>query len=87
MAVVAMAVAPLDWRSERGPLRFMPISPHADEVVAVTRGYGEATSRKISEGFTVYVRDNINAIAALTCVQRPRDLTRSDLKALRMALT
>jgi type I restriction enzyme, R subunit len=33
------------------------------------------------------VRDNINAIAALkVVVQRPRDLTRADLRELRMAL-
>ena len=83
------AVGPiLDWRSDGGTPRFMPISTHADEVVAVTRGYGEASKPEdFLEGFTAYVRDNINAIAALKLVvQRPRDLTRADLKALRMAL-
>ncbi|MHC2584220.1 hypothetical protein ACVI1J_003602 [Bradyrhizobium diazoefficiens] len=34
------AVGPiLDWGSDDGAPRFMPISNHADEVVAVTRGY------------------------------------------------
>ena len=78
----------LDWRSDGGTPRFMPISTHADEVVAVTRGYGEASKPEdFLEGFTAYVRDNINAIAALKLVvQRPRDLTRADLKELRTAL-
>ena len=68
--------------------RFVPISPHADEVVAVTRGYGEASKPEdFLDGFTAFVRDNINTIAALKLVvQRPRDLTRADLKELRMAL-
>ena len=66
----------------------MPISPHPDEVVAVTRGYGEASKPEdFLDGFTAFVRDNINTIAALKLVvQRPRDLTRADLKELRMAL-
>ena len=66
----------------------MPISPHSDELVAVTRGYGEATKPEdFLEGFAAYVRDNINNIAALKLVvQRPRDLTRADLKELRAAL-
>ena len=39
------------------------------------------------DGFTAFVKDNINAIAALNLVvQRPRDLTRTDLQALRRAL-
>ncbi len=66
----------------------MPISHHPDEVVAVTRGYGEASKPEdFLDGFTAFVRDNINNIAALKLVvQRPRDLTRADLKELRMAL-
>ena len=68
--------------------RFMPISHHPDEVVAVTRGYGEATKPEdFLDGFTAFVRDNINTIAALKLVvQRPRDLTRADLRELRTAL-
>ena len=39
------------------------------------------------DSFTAFVRDNINTIAALKLVvQRPRDLTRADLKELRLAL-
>jgi type I site-specific restriction endonuclease len=43
----------------------------------------------LDDGFTVFVTnpDNLNAIAALkVVVQRPRDLTRADLRALRLAL-
>ena len=73
------AIGPiLDWRSDDDTPRFVPISTHADEVVAVTRGYGAAAKPEdFLESFTVFVRDNINNIAALKVVlQRPRDLTR-----------
>jgi type I restriction enzyme, R subunit len=83
------AVGPiLDWQSDGDTPRFIPISPHADEVVAVTRGYGETTKPEdFLEGFAAYVRDNINTIAALKLVvQRPRDLTRADLREVRSAL-
>ncbi len=58
------------------------------QVVGVTRGYGEAKKPEdFLDSFAAYVRDNINTIAALKLVvQRPRDLTRADLKELRMAL-
>jgi type I restriction enzyme R subunit len=78
----------LDWQSDDGLPRFMPISHHADEVVAVTRGYGKATKPEdFLDSFTTYVRDNLNTIAALKLVvRRPRDLTRADLRDLRTAL-
>jgi len=61
---------------------------HPDELVGVTRGYGEAKKPEdFLDSFRAYVRANINTIAALKIVvQRPRDLTRADLRALRMAL-
>ncbi|MDD1522121.1 type I restriction-modification system endonuclease [Bradyrhizobium sp. WBAH42] len=83
------AIGPiLDWQNDGGTPRFMPISNHSDEVVAVTRGYGAATKPEdFLDGFSAFVRDNINAIAALKLVvQRPRDLTRADLQELRRAL-
>jgi type I restriction enzyme R subunit len=84
------AIGPiLDWQGDgSGPPRFMPISHHPDELVGVTRGYGEAAKPEdFLDSFQVYVRDNVNTIAALkVVVQRPRDLTRADLKELRMAL-
>src|SRR5690606_20673344 len=77
-----------DWQSEGDTPRFVPISQHGDEVVAVTRGYGEAERPEdFLDSFTAFVRDNMNKIAALKLVvQRPRDLTRRDLKELRLAL-
>ena len=78
----------LDWDPEsNGPL-LMPISHHPDEVVSVTRGYGQAQKPEdFLEGFTAFIKGNINNIAALNVVlQRPRDLTRAELKALRLAL-
>lgn len=83
------AIGPiLDWQTEGENPRFVPISHHADEVVAVTRGYGEADKPEdFLDGFSAFVRDNMNTIAALKLVvQRPRDLTRADLKELRLAL-
>lgn len=83
------AIGPiLDWQTDGENPRFVPISHHADEVVAVTRGYGEADKPEdFLDGFSAFVRDNINTIAALRLVvQRPRDLTRADLKELRLAL-
>ena len=66
---------------------FIPISPHSDEVVAVTRGYGQATKpENFREGFATYVRDNINNIAALKLVV-PRDITRADLRRFVRPLT
>jgi type I restriction enzyme R subunit len=49
---------------------------------------GRARSLKIfSTGLQPFIKGNINKIAALNVVlQRPRDLTRAELKALRLAL-
>lgn len=83
------AIGPiLDWQSDGQEPRYIPISYHADEIVAVTRGYGEATRPEdFLDSFSAFIRDNINTIAALKLVvQRPRDLTRADLKELRLAL-
>jgi type I restriction enzyme R subunit len=83
------AIGPiLDWKSDDETPRFVPISPHADQVVAVTRGYGTADKPEdFLNSFSAFVRDNVNTIAALKLVvQRPRDLTRADLQELRRAL-
>jgi type I restriction enzyme, R subunit len=79
----------LDWQDEGDqPPRFMPISHHPDALVGLTRGYGDAAKPEdFLDSFQAYVRNNINTIAALKLVvQRPRDLTRADLRELRMAL-
>lgn len=78
----------LDWQSDGDTPRLMPISHHPDQIFAVTRGYGDALKPEdFLDSFAAFVRDNINTIAALkVVVQRPRDLTRADLKELRLAL-
>jgi type I restriction enzyme R subunit len=78
----------LDWNPDgNGPI-LMPISHHPDEVVSVTSGYGKGQKpADFLDSFTAFVKDNINKIAALNIVlQRPRDLTRAELKTLRLAL-
>lgn len=78
----------LDWSPEgNGPL-YIPISHHPDQVIAVTRGYGKGQKpADFLDSFTDFIKGNINKIAALTVVlQRPRDLTRAELKALKLAL-
>lgn len=78
----------LDWQADGDSPRFVPISTHEDQLVAVTRGYGAAARPEdFLDSFSAFVRDNINTIAALKLVvQRPRDLTRADLRELRLAL-
>lgn len=78
----------LDWNQEGGRGTFLPISHHPDQVIAVTRGYGSGQKPDdFLESFTAYIKDNINKIAALTVVlQRPRELTRAQLRELRLEL-
>ena len=66
----------------------MPISHHPDQLVSVTRGYGTAQRPEdFLDSFTSFVRNNVNKIAALAVVvQRPRDLTRAQLRELRLEL-
>src|SRR5262249_39780086 len=79
----------LDW-DPAGPTGgfYMPISHHQDKVVLVTRGYGAANKPEdFLDAFTSYIRNNINRVAALTVVvQRPRDLTRAQLRELKLEL-
>lgn len=78
----------LDWRSDDSQPAHIPISHHPDDVVSITRGYGSAKRPEdFLDGFTAFVRDNVNKIAALkTVVQRPRDLTREQLREVRLLL-
>ena len=66
----------------------LPISTHADKVIDVTRGYrGAEKPEDFLDNFTTFVRSNLNKIAALSVVvQRPRDLTRQQLRELRLEL-
>lgn len=78
----------LDWNPEAEQGRLLPISDHPDEVVAVTRGYGSGQKPEdFLDGFAAYIRNNVNQLAALTVVvQRPRELTRAQLRELRLEL-
>lgn len=83
------AIGPiLDWRGDGADQPYLPISPHPDHIVDVSRGYGKAKRPEdFLDSFAAFVRDNQNTIAALKLVvQRPRDLTRADLRELRLAL-
>lgn len=64
------------------------ISHHADELRSVERGYGNAEKpQDYLDGFTAYLRENLNTIPALIVVtQRPCDLTRAQLKELRLRM-
>lgn len=64
------------------------ISRHADELLFVERGYGDAQKPEdYLDSFKAFLRDNLNAIPALVVVtQRPRDLTRAELKELKLLL-
>lgn len=78
----------LDWEPEdRGPI-YIPISTHADRVIGVTHGYGIADRPEdFLDDFASFVRSNLNRIAALNVVvQRPRELTRAQLRELRLEL-
>ncbi|HLP92028.1 MAG TPA: type I restriction-modification system endonuclease [Nostocaceae cyanobacterium] len=64
------------------------ISYHQDELIAIERGYGNAERPEdYLESFRTFLLDNMNQIPALIVVtQRPRELTRSQLKELKMRL-
>lgn len=78
----------LDWTNEEGTPRYVPISEHEDEVTSITRGYGNASRPEdFLDAFTHFVRENVNRIAALNIVvQRPQELTREELRQLRLEL-
>jgi type I restriction enzyme R subunit len=78
----------LDWNPDRNNPHYLPVSPHPDRVLFVTSGYGQGQRpADFLDSFAAFIRDNINRIAALNIVlQRPRDLTRADLKSLSLAL-
>ncbi|OWZ84291.1 type I restriction-modification system endonuclease [Natranaerobius trueperi] len=64
------------------------ISKHKDKHLSTTRGYGNADKPEdYLEGFKRFIEENINRIPALKIVcQRPKELTREDLKKLKIEL-
>ena len=71
-----------------GGMQAVLISRHQDVLRSVERGYGDAERpQDYLDGFTAFLRENLNKIPALLVVtQRPRDLTRAQLKELRLLL-
>lgn len=69
----------------RSPRPTLVISGHADEVIAVTTGYGEGNARPEDylEAFRQFINAQGNKLPALELViTRPWSLTRADLKKL-----
>ncbi len=66
------------------------VSEHVDEIREVTRGYGRHGSKPPADyldAFRTFVASNMNRLPALLVVtQRPRELTRGDLRQLKLAL-
>ena len=64
------------------------ISHHEDEVISVETGYGDAEKPEdYLNSFRNFIAENMNKIPALMLVtQRPRDLTRAQLKELKLEL-
>jgi type I restriction enzyme, R subunit len=71
-----------------GEARRLLVSEHVDRFVGTETGYGKARRPEdYLEGFTAFLRENLNKIPALVVVtQRPRDLTRAQLRDLQLAL-
>jgi type I restriction enzyme R subunit len=64
------------------------VSDHDDELIGTGWGYGNATKPEdYLAGFRAFIKDDKNAIDALKVVtQRPRDLTRQQLRELKLKL-
>jgi type I restriction enzyme, R subunit len=64
------------------------ISDHEDQLLSVTRGYGNADKPEdYLESFGKFIKENLNKIPALMIVcQRPSDLTREELRKLMLEL-
>ena len=64
------------------------ISQHKDEVKEVTRGYGKAEKPEdYLQSFNEFIEENMNLIPALQVVcTRPKELTRAQLRELKIAL-
>jgi type I restriction enzyme R subunit len=71
-----------------GGERPIPIAEHQDRVTEVVIGYWNGTKPKdYLDSFKAYIQSHLNEIPALMVVtQRPRDLTRQQLKELALAL-
>ncbi|MGB3510986.1 MAG: type I restriction-modification system endonuclease [Microcoleaceae cyanobacterium] len=64
------------------------ISHHQDQVIKVERGYGKGQKpQNYLDSFQAFLQDNLNKVPALmVIVQRPRELTRAQLKEVKLWL-
>ena len=64
------------------------VSDHEDELIGLERGYGDAQKPEdYLAAFKAFIEDNKNALDALLVVtQRPRDLSRKQLRELKLKL-
>ena len=65
------------------------VSNKEDKLISTDRGYGEGNVKPADylSGFNKFIRDNINLIPALKIVvNRPKDLTREDLRTILLKL-
>ncbi|MEO8350289.1 MAG: type I restriction-modification enzyme R subunit C-terminal domain-containing protein, partial [Chthoniobacteraceae bacterium] len=64
------------------------ISDHPDQLRGIERGYGESKKPEdYLDSFAAWIRDNLNKLPALLILtQRPRELTRAQLKEVALAL-
>ena len=65
------------------------VSHHADTLREETHGFGPGNQRPddFLDGFGAFIRENLNQVPALLVVtQRPRELTRAELRSLRALL-
>ncbi len=79
----------LDRTTAQGEYKTV-ISERVDHVREVRRGYGKDGNRRpgdFLDSFRDFIQNNLNKVPALLVVtQRPRDLTRDDLRKLKLAL-
>ena len=72
----------------RAPAGKVVVSDHDDRVISVEHGYGKhERPEDYLDAFGAYIKENLNEIPALLVItQRPRDLTREQLRELKVAL-
>jgi type I restriction enzyme R subunit len=84
------ALAPYLDRASGGGAYKVVVSEHADRVMEVRSGYGASGDRAPGdylESFRAFLAENANRLPALLVVtQRPRELTREELRKLELAL-
>lgn len=78
----------LDAANPDRPVPGILISEHADELVSIEDDFGgKASPQDYIESFEAFVRGNMNAVPALiAATQRPKSLTRKDLKDIAVLL-